>query len=299
KIVGVIGLTGEPKEIKQFGELVSMTAVMMLEQAQLYTHLNLNDRFREEIILAYIENGAIPENISEWSRKLNIDISIPRVAIIIDIDSGQLGVNSAFNELQEIKKLIEYNNDKNLVAIQSLTKIIYLCPALNQFNRWDTEEHKKRIIKLEADIQRLFFLKTKIALGNFFSEASDDSIKKSYETAKITMQVGKAKKAKLNIYCYQDMILPVLLYGLNFKWSSEELLKPLNKLQYEDSNGLLVKTLTVWFKNNLFANETAKELFIHRNTLDYRLKRISEVTRLNLSEIDSKVLLYIALQLNV
>ncbi|WP_265494854.1 helix-turn-helix domain-containing protein, partial [Providencia heimbachae] len=148
-------------------------------------------------------------------------------------------------------------------------------------------------------IQRLFFLKTKIALGNFFSEASDDSIKKSYETAKITMQVGKAKKAKLNIYCYQDMILPVLLYGLNFKWSSEELLKPLNKLQYEDSNGLLVKTLTVWFKNNLFANETAKELFIHRNTLDYRLKRISEVTRLNLSEIDSKVLLYIALQLNV
>ncbi|WP_322740638.1 sugar diacid recognition domain-containing protein, partial [Providencia heimbachae] len=37
KIVGVIGLTGEPKEIKQFGELVSMTAVMMLEQAQLYT----------------------------------------------------------------------------------------------------------------------------------------------------------------------------------------------------------------------------------------------------------------------
>ncbi len=86
------------------------------------------------------------------------------------------------------------------------------------------------------------------------------------------MQVGKAKKPQLKIYCYQDIMLPVLLYGLNFKWSSEELLKPLNTLLHEDSNGVLIKTLTVWFKNNLLSRETANELFIHRNTLDYRLK---------------------------
>ncbi|WP_369308862.1 sugar diacid recognition domain-containing protein [Providencia rettgeri] len=297
KIVGVIGLTGEPTKIKQFGELVSMTAVMMLEQAELYNHLNLNDRFKEEIILAYIDSGTIPDNISEWSKKLNINFSIPRVAIIIEVDSGQLGVNSAFSELQEIKKLIEYNNTDNLVAIQSLTEIVYLSPALNQFNRWSMDEQKKKIIKLESDIKQFFKLRVKIALGNLFLDSSDESVKKSYETAKITMQVGKAKKPQLTIYCYQDIMLPVLLYGLNFKWSSEELLKPLNILLHEDSNGILIKTLTTWFKNNLLVNETANELFIHRNTLDYRLKKISEITKLNLLNIESKVLLYIALQL--
>ncbi|MGG4663292.1 sugar diacid recognition domain-containing protein [Providencia vermicola] len=296
-IVGVIGLTGEPTQIKQFGELVSMTAVMMLEQAELYNHLNLNDRFKEEIILAYIENGIIPDNIAEWSKKFNIDFSIPRVAIIIEVDSGQLGVNSAFSELQEIKKIIEYNNSDNLVAIQSLTEIVYLSPALNQFNRWDMDEQKKKIKKLESKIHNLFKLKVKISLGNFFLEPSGESIKKSYETAKITMQVGKAKKTNLTIYCYQDIMLPVLLYGLNFKWSSEELIKPLNRLIYEDVNGVLIKTLAAWFKNNLLVSETAKELFIHRNTLDYRLKKISDVTKLNLSTIESKVLLYVALQL--
>lgn len=92
-------------------------------------------------------------------------------------------------------------------------------------------------------------------------------------------------------------MLPVLLYGLNFKWSSDELSKPLNRLLHEDVNGLLVKTLKAWFKNNLLINDTAKELYIHRNTLDYRLKRISELTKLNISKIENKVLLYIALQL--
>ncbi|MEY0232091.1 sugar diacid recognition domain-containing protein [Providencia manganoxydans] len=297
KIVGVIGLTGEPTQIKQFGELVSMTAVMMLEQAEIYNHLNLNDRFKEEIILAYIDNGTIPDNITEWSKKLNINFSIPRVAFIIEVDSGQLGVNSAFSELQEIKKLIEYNNSDNLVAIQSLTEIICLSPALNKFNRWDIEEKKKKIFSLESDIQRLFKLQVKIALGNFFFESPEEAIKKSYETAKITLQVGKAKKPKLRVYCYQDIMLPVLLYGLNFKWSSEELLKPLNILLHEDANGILIKTLTIWFKNNLIMSETAKELFIHRNTLDYRLKRISDITKLDLLTIESKVLLYVALQL--
>ncbi|MBG5898680.1 helix-turn-helix domain-containing protein [Providencia stuartii] len=297
KIVGVIGLTGEPTQIKQFGELVSMTAVMMLEQAEIYNHLNLNDRFKEEIILAYIDNGTIPDNITEWSKKLNINFSIPRVAFIIEVDSGQLGVNSAFSELQEIKKLIEYNNSDNLVAIQSLTEIICLSPALNKFNRWDIEEKKKKIFSLESDIQRLFKLQVKIALGNFFFESPEEAIKKSYETAKITLQVGKTKKPKLRVYCYQDIMLPVLLYGLNFKWSSEELLKPLNILLHEDANGVLIKTLTIWFKNNLNMSETAKELFIHRNTLDYRLKRISDITKLDLLTIESKVLLYVALQL--
>ncbi|EMT6574862.1 helix-turn-helix domain-containing protein [Providencia rettgeri] len=297
KIIGVIGLTGEPTQIKQFGELVSMTAVMMLEQAEIYNHLNLNDRFKEEIILTYIENGTIPDNITEWSKKLKINFSIPRVAIIIEVDSGQLGVNSAFSELQEIKKLIEYNNPDNLVAIQSLTEIVCLTPALNKFNRWDIDNEKKKILKLESDILKLFKLQVKISLGNFFLDPAEESIKKSYETAKITMQVGKAKKPQLKVYCYQDIMLPVLLYGLNFKWSSEELLKPLNTLLHEDSNGVLIKTLTVWFKNNLLSRETAKELFIHRNTLDYRLKRISEITKLDLLTIESKVLLYVALQL--
>ena len=65
-----------------------------------------------------------------------------------------------------------------------------------------------------------------------------------------------------------------------------------------DSNGLLLRTLKGWYANNLQASLAAKALFIHRNTLEYRMKRISEITGLNLDSFDDRILLYIALQLD-
>ena len=65
-----------------------------------------------------------------------------------------------------------------------------------------------------------------------------------------------------------------------------------------DSNGLLRRTLVAWFSHNVQPSLTAKALFIHRNTLEYRLNRISELTGLDLSSFDDRLLLYVALQLD-
>ena len=58
-----------------------------------------------------------------------------------------------------------------------------------------------------------------------------------------------------------------------------------------------MKTLVVWFSHNSHPTLTAKAMHIHRNTLDYRLQKISELTGLNLSNIDDRLLLYVAMQL--
>jgi len=60
----------------------------------------------------------------------------------------------------------------------------------------------------------------------------------------------------------------------------------------------LQNTLETWFIHNLQNNNTAKALFIHRNTLEYRLNNITKLTGLDLSKFDDRVLLYIALQLD-
>ncbi len=65
-----------------------------------------------------------------------------------------------------------------------------------------------------------------------------------------------------------------------------------------DNNGLLRRTLIAWFTHNVQPSATARALFIHRNTLEYRLNRISELTGLNLSQFDDRLLLYVALQLD-
>lgn len=76
-----------------------------------------------------------------------------------------------------------------------------------------------------------------------------------------------------------------------------ELARPLARLKSMDNNGLLRRTLAAWFRHNVQPLATSKALFIHRNTLEYRLNRISELTGLDLGNFDDR-LLYVALQLD-
>ena len=173
EIVGVIGVTGEPTKIIQFAELVSMTAEMMMEQALLLNQLSQDNRLKEEFILSIIQSDKTVSNITEWSRKLNIDLSLSYVTVIIEIESGQLGIQTAMSELQQIQNELETLT--KLVAIKSLTEIVILLPALNKFNRWDLTEHKTKLEKLVSQAKLLSQFKIKISLGNYFHQGNDHS----------------------------------------------------------------------------------------------------------------------------
>lgn len=297
EIVGVIGITGEPTEVIQFGKLVCMSAEMMMEQAELLNELSQNNRLKEEFVLSFIKSDHQAANLTEWSRKLNVDLTLPRVVAIIEIDSGQLGIQTAMHELQNIQNELQSITKSKLVAIKSLTEIVVLIPALNKFNRWELNDHKEKLEKLVAHIKESHQVDIRIALGNYFQQGID-KIARSYQTAKTAMIVGKQRLPNSRNYYYQELILPVLLHGLSHDWQAEELLLPLQKLKLSDSNGLLLKTLSTWFNHNLQNGHTSKALFIHRNTLEYRLNKIAKLTGLDLLKFDDRVLLYIALQLD-
>ncbi|MBV4365819.1 CdaR family transcriptional regulator [Erwinia sp. BNK-24-b] len=296
EIVGVIGLTGEPESLRHYGELVCMTAEMMLEQARLLHMLAQDSRLREELVLNLIRSETISPALTEWAQRLRIDLNQPRVVAVVEVDSGQLGVDSAMSELQQLQTLLTTPERDNLIAIVSLTEMVVLKPAFNAHGRFDAEDHRKRIALLQSRMKDSGQLRMRIALGNFFT--GPGSIARSYRTAQTTMLVGKQRMPEQRSYFYQDLVLPVLLDSLRGGWQAGELSRPLAKLKTMDNNGLLRRTLIAWFSNNVQPSATAKALYIHRNTLEYRLNRISELTGLNLSSFDDRLLLYVALQLD-
>ena len=295
EIVGVIGLTGNPSHLRQYGELVCMAAEMMMEQARLVHLLAQDSRLREELVLDLIRTEEISPALSEWAQRLGVDINEPRVVAVVDVDSGQLSVDSPMPELQELQTLLTVPERNNLIAIVSLTEIVVLKPALNSHGHWDAADHRRRIESLLSRMTERGRLRVRISLGNFFT--GPGSIARSYRTARATMAVGKQRLPDQRSYYYQDLVLPVLLGSLRGGWQADELTLPLTKLRAMDSNGLLRRTLDCWFRHNVQPTATAKALFIHRNTLDYRLNRISELTGLDLSNFDDRLLLYVALQL--
>ncbi|WP_114195998.1 CdaR family transcriptional regulator [Edaphovirga cremea] len=295
-IVGVIGLTGNPTYLRQYGELVCMTAEMMLEQARLLHMLAQDSRLREELVLNLIRADELSPALMEWAQRLGIDLNQPRVVAVVEVDSGQLGVDSAMAELQQLQTLLTTPERDNLIAIVSLTEMVVLKPALNSHGRWDPESHRSRIDTLLSRMSDSGRLRIRLALGNYFS--GPGSIARSYRTARTTMMVGKQRMPEQRCYFYQDLMLPVLLDSLRGGWQANELVRPLAKLKAMDSNGLLRRTLSSWFLHNVQPTATSKALYIHRNTLEYRLNRISELTGLNLSNFDDRLLLYVALQLD-
>lgn len=296
EIVGVIGLTGNPAHLRQYGELVCMTAEMMLEQARLLHMLAQDSRLREELVLNLIRTDELSPALMEWAQRLGIDLNTPRVVAVVEVDSGQLGVDSAMAELQQLQTLLTTPERNNLIAIVSLTEMVVLKPALNSHGRWDAEEHRRRVDNLFSRMTESGRLRVRMALGNYFT--GPGSIARSYRTARTTMSVGKQRMPSQRCYYYQDLMLPVLLDSLRGGWQANELVRPLAKLKAMDSNGLLRRTLGAWFRNNVQPGATAKALFIHRNTLEYRLNRISELTGLDLGNFDDRLLLYVALQLD-
>lgn len=296
QIVGAIGLSGDPTRLRQYGELVCMTAEMMLEQARLLNMLAHDSRIREELVLNLIRAEQLPEALAEWAQRLGIDLHQPRVAVVVAIDGGQLGVEHAMAELQQLQVLLSTPEQDNLIARVSLTEIVVLKPALGAAKRWDPQAQRQRIDALLLHMQQNSDLRVRVALGNYFTGLG--SIARSYLTAKTTLAVGKRRAPEQRSYCYQDLMLPVLLDGLRDGWQADELALPMARLNAEDSSGLLRRTLNLWFAHNVQPVATAKALFIHRNTLENRLNRISGLTGLNLSNFDDRLLLYIALQLD-
>lgn len=296
EIVGVIGLTGDPVSLRQYGELVCMTAEMMLEQARLLHMLAQDSRLREELVLNLIRSETLSPALMAWAQRLGIDLNQPRVVAVVEVDSGQLGVDSAMAELQQLQTLLTMPERDNLIAIVSLTEMVVLKPALNAHGRYDQDEHQRRVEQLLGRMKESGHLRIRIALGNYFT--GEGSIARSYRTARTTMSVGKQRMPDQRSFFYQDLVLPVLLDSLRGGWQANELSRPLAKLKAMDNNGLLRRTLISWFSHNVQPSATARSLFIHRNTLEYRLNRISELTGLDLGNFDDRLLLYVALQLD-
>lgn len=296
EVVGVIGLTGDPSKLQEFGKLVCMTAEMMLQQAQLFNMLAQNERLKEELILDLIHSERISPSQYEWAQRLGVDLTMPRVVCIIEVDESTLSIEEVRNELQNLQILLKNPERDNLVAILSLTELVILKPALNARGKWDLDDHMERVKILLSRMDEHSKLHVRITLGNYFPD-NENNISLSYHTAKTALAIGKERLPEKRVFNYQELMLPVLLNQLKDSWQKKELERTLHKLKAADKNGLLHRTLNAWFEHNMHTLATAEALHVHRNTLEYRLNKIAELTGLDLSRTDNRFLLYIATNL--
>lgn len=298
QICGVVGLTGEPDTVRQFGELVRVTAEMILEQAQLIGELQREKRYREEFVFQLIHHGATPiADLEAWAVRLGVNFQHPRAVVVLELTDPELRPDQALSELQHCQQQLATSRPDVLTAAISPRELVILESFATLVQRAPTAtQARQRLQGYEAEVGKVLMTPATMAIGVALDGI--EGVALSYQSARKTLRVGRSRKPQQSTFSYYDLSLPVLLSGLGSGWQAEQLRQPLLRINAVDKrSGSLRRTLDAWFAHNGHPLATAKALHIHRNTLDYRLRQISELSGLDLANTDDRLLLYVALQL--
>lgn len=136
-------------------------------------------------------------------------------------------------------------------------------------------------------------LNVTVAYGQVVSELKD--VSKSYKEAKMALDVGKIFYAEKNVVAYNKLGIGRLIYQLPAnlcRMFIHEIFG--DNVPYELDEETL-NTINKFFENNMNVSETSRQLFVHRNTLVYRIERIQESTGLDLRRFDDALTFKIAL----
>ncbi len=274
--LGVVGISGEPEKVRSYAELVKMTAELIIEQQILLERERWAYRYKEEFILHLLNEKLQINALKSQAAFFNIDLDLPYVVVIIKL------CQSSSEQLQELVTYLNQPQFKHHLAILSLNTVAVLTLAQ------------------QTDIKQLDKLlppnspphSYKIAVGAHLE--NEFKLHFSYKTALSTLNYGQKCYPKRIFYFFEQYQLPVLLDNLTDSWQAEELLKPLQKLYHQDSSRQLRKTLQQYFLSNCDPSLTSQKLFIHINTLRYRLHKISQITTLSFNKIDDLFILYLS-----
>lgn len=293
RVLGVVGLSGAPDAVRQQAELVRMAAETMLEQAQWLQMMARDERLREELVLQLIGVSPAGAGLEEWARQLRVDLAQPRVALLVELADAALDADALLAAQQRLRRLLAEPRPGLACAAVSLRELAVLWPGVGAEGR--DPALRARLDALQARLTDAAGSALRLALGGHF--AGDDGLARSWQSARATLQAGRRHRPRDAVLCYGELTLPVLLAGLGEGWRAEEIQRPLRELAVHDREGQLRRTLAAWFAHDMKAAPSAAALHVHRNTLDYRLRRISEITGLDLARLGDCLLLFIGLEL--
>lgn len=278
RVVGVIGVTGEPEEVSQYGKLIKTTAEMIIEQEYIIRGLEWNNRTKEEMMLALIYNKQDSFILLEgYAKKSGISHDTRTNIFIVELNFEEAFENRDLDVSNRIIRLLEGTFKGSLAAAINGKTIVLLHKCLPSNNK--TTEYKEKLREVNEKIYDKIGINVKISTGKIVDNLYD--VHKSFEIANETLLFGKKMFSDDSVYVF-DLLKSEMLFSQNSaKWKIDELENTYKLIEMSDKSGELRETLEALIEENGELNNVSNKLFIHRNTLSYRLNKIHKLTNKN------------------
>ena len=155
------------------------------------------------------------------------------------------------------------------------------------------EELEKMAAGIEETLKNELRIRTVIGIGTVADHLRE--LADSYKDAQTAIDVGKVFDTEKSIINYENLGIGRLIYQLPTTLCEIFLSEVFKKNSIDSLDQETLFTINKFFENNLNVSETSRKLFVHRNTLVYRLEKIKKLTGLDLRQFDHAIVFKVAL----
>ncbi len=157
----------------------------------------------------------------------------------------------------------------------------------------EAKDAEKIAVKIANTLSTEFFAKVSIGISTVVNNLKD--LAGAYKEAQVALDVGKVFETEKDIISYENLGIGRLIYQLPTTMCEMFLQEVFKKGNLDSLDHETLVTIQAFFENNLNVSETSRKLFVHRNTLVYRLEKIRKLTGLDLREFEHAITFKVAL----
>ena len=239
---------------------------------------------RNNFIKNVVLDNILPGDIFTKAKELHFNVDITRVALLVRVVSTN--DVSAYDVIQNLFP----DKQKDFVFNISESDIVLIKEIKSGIDSKDLEKLARSIVDT---LSSEFYTKAIVGIGTSVVGIKD--LARSFKEAQVALEVGKVFDTDQSIVSYDNLGIARLIYQLPTTLCNTFLKEVFKTGSIDSLDHETLFTIHKFFENNLNVSETSRKLFVHRNTLVYRLEKIKKLTGLDLREFDHAIIFKIAL----
>ena len=269
---------GESEDVYMLGKIAAFQVQSLLVA---YKERFDKDNFIKNLLL----DNLLLVDIYNRAKKLHIDTEAKRVIFIIETshEKDSVALDNVRNLLGgKSRDFVTAVDEKNIIVVKELA---------DKDGSRELEKMAKEmmeILRAESEDDKIH-----IAYGTVVNDIKE--VSKSYKEAKLALDVGKIFFDEKDIVAYSTLGIGRLIYQLPIplcKMFIKEIFEGKSPDEFDEET---LTTINKFFENSLNVSETSRQLYIHRNTLVYRLDKLQKSTGLDLRVFEDAITFKIAL----
>lgn len=249
---------------------------------------NNDEKFdRSNFVKNVILDNILPGDIYIKSRELRFNNDATRVVFLIRVTKSN--DVSVFDVIQNFfpdktKDFVININETDIALIKEVRPNV------------DGKDLEKLAQSICDTLSTEFYCNAIVGIGTCVTGIKE--LARSFKEAQVALEVGKVFDTERSIISYENLGIARLIYQLPTTLCDMFLKEVFKKGSIDSLDQETLFTIQKFFENNLNVSETSRKLFVHRNTLVYRLEKIKKLTGLDLREFDDAIVFKVALMVN-